>query len=172
MTRTVDDVVPEDQEWKLHFLALTPDGWLFWWDSHEDGLTAITKACERTRNPDDSRRPRRMTSWWGSSETASTKKHKRDRSQSLIVDFVEESPVIQAKAWRALAKFAGESKSKEKMNSEAAELIDGSFHVKASEFSYVGVFERFHFFCYSLTSITDTQRNYDEKKYPFVYNSL
>ena len=48
-----------------------------------------TKACERTRNPDDSRRPRRMTSWWGSSETASTKKHKRDRSQSLIVDFVK-----------------------------------------------------------------------------------
>lgn len=79
-----------------------------------------------------------MTSWWGSSETAGTKKHKRDRSQSIVVDFVEESPVIQAKAWRALAKFAGESKSKEKMNSEAAELIDGSFHVKASEFSYVG----------------------------------
>jgi len=135
MSKCGENSVPEDNEWDLHFLALTPDGWVFWWDSHEKGLNAITKACARSHT-DEPTKPRRMTSYtrfWGGSERR-RHKHTRSRSQTTL-EFEDQSPIVQAKAWRALSKCVGLTNySTDRISREAAELIDGSFHVKASNF--------------------------------------
>lgn len=124
------ETVPENHEWRLHFLALTPDGWLFWWESREDGRDTLLKACERSQS-DRVRRLTSYTGFWGGEQ-----RRVSDRLRSGTVtlsDLQEQTPLQQARAWKRMAKIAGSPYAHE--NKEFSELVKGSFHVRSAVFT-------------------------------------
>jgi len=117
------DPFPGSELWKRRFVALTPDSWIFLWESREDGRRTLAEAITKTQ---ESMGVRKQTSY--TAFLAPVVERPRDRRSSSIspLALFEDSPVLHAKAWRVMATCATD----EKKNSELDAMISGCFQVR------------------------------------------
>eukprot|EP00939_MAST-03C_sp_MAST-3C-sp1_P000140 g140.t1 len=123
----------DDVQWNLNFVALTPEGWIFWWHSREDARKALQDAIAKS----EIEGVKTLTSYEhflanpADDLSASPQMKARRSSTVLGLELFDDSPMLHARAWRALAKAARDSSKSDELNA----MISGSFFVRGAHLS-------------------------------------